>query len=110
MGKTDALVTDYSSVYYDYLLTDKPIGLTVDDIDTYIKARGFVYEDPKEVLKGVYIKSTDELLSFFSDVKNENDKYLNERTEIKNKIHKYQNGSSAEMIGEHIYGRLEKLK
>lgn len=110
LGKTDALVTDYSSVYYDYLLTNKPIGLTVDDIDTYINTRGFVYDDPKEVLKGVYIESTDELLSFFADVKFGIDDCLDERVQIKNKIHKYRNGSCAEMIGEHIYSRLEKLK
>ena len=30
---TDALITDYSSVLFDYLLTGKPVGLTFEDID-----------------------------------------------------------------------------
>lgn len=102
LGKTDALVTDYSSVFYDYLLTDKPIGLTVDDLDSYTSARGFVYDDPKEVLKGEYINDTDELISFFESVKRGEDAHLDERTEVKNKIHKYQHGGSAKMIGDYI--------
>ena len=68
LGKTDALITDYSSVYYDYLLTDKPIGLTVDDIDDYIRIRGFVYDDPFSVLKGARITDNDGLIAFLSDV------------------------------------------
>ena len=40
LGVADALLTDYSSVYYDYLLLDRPIGLCWDDYEEY-KANGF---------------------------------------------------------------------
>lgn len=106
LAKTDALVTDYSSVYYDYLLTDKPIGLTVDDFKEYIKARGFVYENPQDILKGEYINDTDELIKFFEDVKNGVDPHLEERTAVKNKLHEIHDGSSAEKIGEFIISHI----
>ena len=106
LAKTDALVTDYSSVYYDYLLTDKPIGLTVDDFKEYIKARGFVYENPQDILKGEYINDTDELIKFFEDVKNGADPHLEERTAVKNKLHEIHDGSSAEKIGEFIISHI----
>ena len=41
LAKTDGLITDYSSVFYDYMLTDKPIGLTLEDYDEYAQNPGF---------------------------------------------------------------------
>ena len=36
------MLTDYSSIYFDYLLTDKPIGLTWEDYEEYKLRPGFV--------------------------------------------------------------------
>ena len=52
LGSSDALITDYSSVYFDYLLLDKPIGFTVDDMELYIKDRGFIFNNPEEYMPG----------------------------------------------------------
>lgn len=41
---TDALITDYSSVMYDYMNLNKPIILFTYDFDTYLKERG-MYDD-----------------------------------------------------------------
>lgn len=106
LGKTDALVTDYSSVYYDYLLTDKPIGLTVDDLEEYIKARGFVYDDVREILKGEHIESTDGLISFLASVRDGKDDHFDERTAVKNMIHTIQDASSAKTVGDFIASHL----
>lgn len=108
LGKCDAMITDYSSVYYDYLLTDNPIGLTIGDIDEYIAKRGFVYKKPLDILKGEYICDTDELITFLSNVKNNNDIAKEERTKIKDMIHTIQDASSAEMVGEYIISKLDK--
>lgn len=108
LGKCDAMITDYSSVFYDYLLTDKPIGLTIGDIDEYIAKRGFVYKNPLDILKGEYICDTDELITFLSNVKNDNDIARAERTNVKNMIHSIQDASSAKMVGDCIISKLDK--
>lgn len=108
LGKCDAMITDYSSVYYDYLLTDKPIGLTIGDIDEYIAKRGFVYKNPLDILKGEYICDTDELITFLSNVKDNNDIAKEERTKVKNMLHTIQAANSAEMVGEYIISKLDK--
>ena len=41
----DALLTYYSSIYFDYMLLDRPIGFTLDDYQSYADNRGFVFEN-----------------------------------------------------------------
>lgn len=108
LGRCDAMITDYSSVYYDYLLTDKPMGLTIGDIDEYIAKRGFVYKNPLDILKGEYIYDNEGLISFLTNVVNGDDVKKAERTEIKNMIHTIQEAKSAEMVGEYIIKQLDK--
>ena len=40
MAVSDALITDYSSVFFDYLTLGKQLILHVEDIEHYVRARG----------------------------------------------------------------------
>ena len=108
LGRCDAMITDYSSVYYDYLLTDKPIGLTIGDIDEYIAKRGFVYKNPLDILKGVHIESTDDLISFIGEISNNTDSKKDERTKIKNMIHTITDSTSTQRVGDYIIEQINK--
>lgn len=54
---TDALITDYSSVLFDYLLTGKPVGLTFEDIDAYARQPGFAI-DPQPLRESAAMLDT----------------------------------------------------
>ena len=108
LGKTDALITDYSSVYYDYLLTDKPVGLTVDDIDDYIKSRGFVYDNPFDVLKGEQILDNDALISFLENIRDGKDIFEKERTMVKNEIYGNDYGNYTQKLCDMICSEITK--
>jgi CDP-glycerol glycerophosphotransferase len=44
LGQIDIMITDYSSVYFDFLLTNKPVILTPFDYDEYKKMRGLFFD------------------------------------------------------------------
>lgn len=110
LGRCDALITDYSSVYYDFLLCDKPIGLTIDDLAEYTAKRGFVFKDPLDILKGEHILSVEDLIAFLDHVKRGEDPTRSEREAVKQKIHHITDGSSAQRVGDYIIEQLEKMK
>jgi len=52
MQVSDALVSDYTSVYFDYLLLDKPIIFNFYDLDIYKKERGVPCEPMSAISAG----------------------------------------------------------
>lgn len=68
---TDALISDYSSIYYDYLLLDKPIALATADFEHYKKNNGILadsYEDFQKLFPAVFVENYNQLINFFNDV------------------------------------------
>lgn len=54
MGKTDLLITDYSSIIFEYILFDKPMYFSADDLDEFTgNGRGF-YEDYHSFVPGPF--------------------------------------------------------
>lgn len=53
LSVVDVLITDYSSVFFDYLVTDKPILFYAWDKDLYAQNRG-MYLDEKELPGPIY--------------------------------------------------------
>lgn len=84
LAKTDALITDYSSVAVDYLITNRPIAFALQDYEEYKRTRGFVFEDPREYMPGHHLYSFEDLKGFVSDVSAGSDPYQNKRTKMFN--------------------------
>lgn len=106
MAQTDAMITDYSSIYYDYLLLDRPIGLTLDDYNKYTDQKGFVFDDPLEILKGEYMYNVNDLCEFVACVAKGEDRCGEERRKTMNLVHSYQDNCSSRRVCDFI---LEKL-
>ena len=98
VGRADALLTDYSSVYIDYLLLDRPIGFVTDDWDAYRNSRGFVFDDPRAVMPGPFLTDYAELTTFLSDVASGNDPFQDRRRTLADRFHTYADGQSCERV------------
>ncbi|MDE5916737.1 MAG: CDP-glycerol glycerophosphotransferase family protein [Oscillospiraceae bacterium] len=98
LKESDCLITDYSSVYFDYLLLDRPIGFTIHDMSNYSHDRGFVFENPDEYMPGEKIKTGENLLDFAESIFSGKDKYKKERQRLCTLFNKYTDGENCRRI------------
>lgn len=98
LGSMDALITDYSSVYFDFLLLDRPVAFILDDLHKYEIDRGFVFDDVKRIMAGKHIYELADLVDFISDVSHNLDDYKDSRRAICDKFHKNDHSDSSERI------------
>lgn len=102
LGKFDALITDYSSVYFDFLVTNRPIAFTIDDIDEYSKGKGFIFENPQEFMPGKKIENIQKMLEFIEEVNWGKDNYKEERERINKIVNTYIDNKNAERVCEFL--------
>lgn len=82
LGSMDALLTDFSSVYFDYLVLDKPIGFTIDDYESYSSKRGYLFDNPLELMPGKKILNLNELKVFIDEIADGIDDYKEDRNRV----------------------------
>jgi CDP-ribitol ribitolphosphotransferase len=61
LSVTDVLVTDYSSILFDYALLGRPIYLFTPDRDAYVSCDRDLYLEPEEIAPGAVAHTADEL-------------------------------------------------
>lgn len=97
LSEVDMLITDYSSIYFDFLLLDKPCIFIPYDLENYTKKRGFLLNydywspGPKVLTYRSFIKEVEEALSY-------NDNYKNKRKTLQRRLHTCQTENSCEKI------------
>lgn len=64
---SDILISDYSSIFFDYCILERPIFCFGYDYDIYKEKRGFYYDLNEELPNGV-IKKEEELLSKIKNI------------------------------------------
>jgi hypothetical protein len=82
LGAADALITDYSSVWTDYLVVDRPILLLCPDYEEYAATRGFNVPDLRAVAPGPLVEDAAALTDFIADVAAGRDPFHARRTEL----------------------------
>ena len=69
MATADAMVTDYSSVVFEFSLFERPIAFLAPDVDNYCDWRGFYYPY-EEMTPGPILATTDELSTWVRSLDN----------------------------------------
>ena len=81
---------------------NKPIALTIDDINQYSEKTGFVYDDYFSIIKGEYIRNIDELKHFLSVTCFSNSAIDNEHDEIVGQYHDYYDSDSSKRVLDYL--------
>ena len=108
LAKTDALITDYSSIVFDYLLTGKPVALTLEDYEHYKEQVGFAID--MEMLKScsTILNTANDFEPLFRDLIEGNDPLKEKRDEVMRLTNKYTDGNSTERVVDWMEELLEK--
>ena len=81
---SDLLITDYSSIYFDYLVTEKPIVFFAYDLEEYLMNSRELYFDYDKVTPGKKVVTMEELITAIRDILLSNkDDYVKKRKNIK---------------------------
>src|SRR3989344_197795 len=96
----DMLITDYSSLYVDYLLLDCPIIFYTYDRESYEKETG-LYEDFDELAPGPHVRTFDELLAAISSYKDAD--WKDARRKVTDKLHAFRDGGAGDRIMKEIF-------
>ena len=94
LNSVDGLITDYSSVYFDYLPKEKPIYLLAFDYENYIKQSRSHYYNMFQEMNGVYCNNWDD---FYLKVKSNEFERIN-MEESRKKFASYLKGKSSDDV------------
>lgn len=99
---SDILITDYSSVFFDYAHSKKPILFFVPDIDKYSTFRG-LYDEVREDLPGPEIASEEELAENIKNIDKVSSQYKEKYDKFYDKYCNLGHGNSAKDVIDIIF-------
>lgn len=95
---SDILITDYSSVMFDYALLNKPMIFFMYDLVDYRDNLRGMYVDIEQEAPGPIVFTTDEVISTIKNIESETEKCSKKITAFKEKFLSYENGESCKNI------------
>ena len=98
LADSTMLVTDYSSVYFDYLLLDRRMIFVPGDLQEYTEKRGFSLEPYDFWTPGEKVYSQESLQTAITD----SDRYAKERATVREIIHTYRDDRSCRRLDDLI--------
>lgn len=104
LPSVDILITDYSSVYFDYLLLNRPIVFYAPDLEKYRETRGFLLEPYERWTPGDKARNVDELIRALEEAIENPKKWEKERLWLRDVMFKYQDNKASERIIKYFWG------
>ena len=102
----DALITDYSSVFSDFLLLNRPIIFLVYDLEKYKIEMG-LFDDFDEMTPGPKVFTNEQLVKEVEKVLNGVDECKDRRLKVRKIFYKNLDGNSAQRVADAINKSLQ---
>jgi len=104
----DSVMTDYSSIYCDFLLLDRPLIFLPYDLEEYKMKRGFMVDDYDKWSPGPKPKTFEEFLKVLKDLAEGKDEFKAERKRVNELINAKQTANTPEKVVEYLRKELAK--
>ncbi|MFJ9340713.1 CDP-glycerol glycerophosphotransferase family protein [Streptomyces sp. NPDC101733] len=108
LALADGLITDYSSVMFDYAVLDRPMLFFAYDYEKYSTDIRGTYFDLKEKAPGPVVATADELIQAVSAFDEADAKYAEARQRFLTEFGEYDRGDAARQIVEKFFTRSGK--
>lgn len=106
---TDLLITDYSSIYVDYLALNRPMSFIPFDYEQYDENRGLVVDFRDNIeTPGPKIEKLEDLTSYLSELSLGEDSYEHYRHKSRHLFHAYLDNNSCKRIWDFIISNLKE--
>ena len=99
----DVLVTDYSSVMFDFANTGKPMVFFTYDYEDYVRDERGTYVDLPEIAPGPVVETTDALIEALRAVDDDAEKYADTYADFRARFCGYETGRAAEAVVEQFF-------
>ncbi|WP_436895096.1 CDP-glycerol glycerophosphotransferase family protein [Mammaliicoccus sciuri] len=86
---SDVLITDYSSVMFDFAYLKKPMIFYAYDLEKYLYGERGVYLDYSNIIPGPLVRTTDEIINVLSDYSNLDKMYRGKYDKFYNQFCQY---------------------
>lgn len=103
LAASDILITDYSSIFFDFAVTKRDILFYMPDLDQYAHQMRELYLDVKKDLPGPVFESQEELLVGLSSLEQERENYRERYHHFYQRFLSQQQGQSAKRLIEKCF-------
>ncbi len=103
MQVSDALVTDYTSAYFDYLLLDKPIIFNFYDLEVYKRERGVLCEPMSAISAGVIVNKESEMEDALITLNDNREQYAPMRKFVRDLFFTHQDTNTCKRVFDYIF-------
>lgn len=100
LKNVDALISDYSSIAYSFILLDRPIAFVLSDVKEL--KYGFSVANPDFFLAGNHIYTLKDFEEFLEEIGRGEDRFKQKREDLCAWLHKYNDGNSSERIAKFL--------
>ena len=107
---SDLLITDYSSVFFDYAHLNRPMVFFTYDLEKYASVlRGF-YFDFEAVVPGPLLKESDQVIDYIEDIATQSKQYEDKYVAFQERFCSLDDGKASQRVVDGLFPPREKMK
>ncbi|HRQ65524.1 MAG TPA: CDP-glycerol glycerophosphotransferase family protein [Xanthomonadaceae bacterium] len=103
MRDVDFLITDYSSIFFDFLLLNRPVVFFPYDLDQYLASERSMYFDYASMTPGPKATTIEELARILEAVHTSEDTWEAERRRVRSLVFSHVDGNSGERLAIQLF-------